>query len=312
MSTWCGTRLGGPREECDGRRNNDDQSLQVHWEWHAAGSPDAGPGASPTAQRGGGASPYRRVRAVVGRTRGRGDLERQPAAGWCRYRRGLGPWVQEAQRLAAPSTRPLRPTRAAPAAPNFQSNAPPAVLGTATTSGDCPTGGGYLPGRRTVPTAERLSFRRMESPSLGSPLPADWEAGHRSQSLCLRRQPGWTGLCEMITATLEGAANKQAGVDKVKQGLLQYLQDIKYDDQTETKRGALVVDRHGKGEEGPAFDVVFGVGVQMDGGLPRANRRGSRSSSIPGSRTTTKKRSARSANRFASGTISRRRNSPVG
>ena len=40
-----------------------------------------------------------------------------------------------------------------------------------------------------------------------------------------------------MIATLDGAADKQAGIDKVKQGLLRYLQDIKYDDQTETKRG---------------------------------------------------------------------------
>ena len=67
-----------------------------------------------------------------------------------------------------------------------------------------------------------------------------------------------------MIATLEGAADKQAGIDKVKQGLLRYLQDIKYDDQTETKRGALVVTGTAKGKKA-GVDVVFAVGV-MDAG----------------------------------------------
>ena len=67
-----------------------------------------------------------------------------------------------------------------------------------------------------------------------------------------------------MIATLEGAADKQAGINKVKQGLLRYLQDIKYDDQTETKRGALVVTGTAKGKKS-GVDVVFAVGV-MDAG----------------------------------------------
>jgi len=110
-----------------------------------------------------------------------------------------------------------------------------------------------------------------------------------------------------MIAILDGAADKQAGIAKVKQGLLRYLQDIKYDDQTETKRGATVVTGTAKGKKA-GVDVVFAVGV-MDAGAGKSS--GPHSLSIPRSRITTKKRSARSAKRFASGTISRRRNSPV-
>jgi hypothetical protein len=46
--------------------------------------------------------------------------------------------------------------------------------------------------------------------------------------------------------------------------LPQYLQDIKYDDQTETTRGATVVTGTAKGKE-TGVDVVFAVGV-MDAG----------------------------------------------
>ena len=67
-----------------------------------------------------------------------------------------------------------------------------------------------------------------------------------------------------MISILDGAADKQAGIAKVKQGLLRYLQDIKYDDQTETKRGALVVTGTAKGKKA-GVDVVFAVGV-MDAG----------------------------------------------
>lgn len=67
-----------------------------------------------------------------------------------------------------------------------------------------------------------------------------------------------------MIAALDGTADKKEGVNKVNQGLLNYLQDIKYDDLTETKRGALVVTGTGKGKEA-GVDVVFAAGV-LDAG----------------------------------------------
>jgi hypothetical protein len=72
-----------------------------------------------------------------------------------------------------------------------------------------------------------------------------------------------------MIATLEGAADKQAGINKVKQGLLRHLQDIKYDDQTETKRGATVVTGTAKGKKA-GVDVGFAVGV-MDAGAGKSS-----------------------------------------
>jgi hypothetical protein len=63
-----------------------------------------------------------------------------------------------------------------------------------------------------------------------------------------------------MIATLEGAADKYAGIAKVKHGLEQYLQDIKYDDPTETKRGALVITGTGKAKKS-GVAVVFAAGV---------------------------------------------------
>jgi hypothetical protein len=72
-----------------------------------------------------------------------------------------------------------------------------------------------------------------------------------------------------MVAALEGAANKQAGIAKVKQGLENYLQDIKYDETTETKRGALVITGTGKGRKS-GVDVVFAAGVLDSGTGPLA------------------------------------------
>jgi hypothetical protein len=67
-----------------------------------------------------------------------------------------------------------------------------------------------------------------------------------------------------MIALLEGAKDKPAGIQAVKQALPQYLQDIKFDDQTETQRGATVVTGTAKGKK-TGVDVVFAVGV-MDAG----------------------------------------------
>ena len=68
------------------------------------------------------------------------------------------------------------------------------------------------------------------------------------------------GQVYSMIATLEGAADKQAGLAHVKQGLGQYLQDITYDEPTETQRGALVITGTGKGKKA-GVPVVFAAAV---------------------------------------------------
>jgi hypothetical protein len=67
-----------------------------------------------------------------------------------------------------------------------------------------------------------------------------------------------------MIAILEGAKDKPEGVNRVKQLLPQYVRDINYDDQTETKRGAAVLTGKAKGNK-TGVDVVFAVGVMDDG-----------------------------------------------
>ena len=72
------------------------------------------------------------------------------------------------------------------------------------------------------------------------------------------------GQAYAMIALLDGAKDKPEGINRVKQILPQYLQDIKYDDQTETKRGASVVTGTAKGKK-TGVDVVFAVGVMEVG-----------------------------------------------
>ena len=96
---------------------------------------------------------------------------------------------------------------------------------------------------------------------IGVTFPSDWKqvTGDRYISAVSA-----DGQAYAMIAPLEGTADKQGGINRVKQGLLQYLQDIKYDDLSETKRGALVVTGTAKGKKA-GVDVVFAAGV-LDAG----------------------------------------------
>jgi hypothetical protein len=66
-----------------------------------------------------------------------------------------------------------------------------------------------------------------------------------------------------MIATMEGS-DKQAGIARVKHGLETHLQDIRFDDQTQTKRGAVVITGTGRAKKS-GVDVVFAAGV-LDAG----------------------------------------------
>ncbi|WP_406696171.1 hypothetical protein V5E97_34800 [Singulisphaera sp. Ch08] len=162
---------------------------------------------------------------------------------------------QEAQARAQ-----YQATAAYQSAPRSDFNqAPPAVLGTAPPAATAPPTTTAAPAA-TTPRGEAV-VQKNGKPVVAVTLPSDWK-----QALGANYISGVSadGQAYAMIATLDGVADKPAGIDKVKQGLLRYLQDIKYDDQTETKRGALVVTGTGKGKKS-GVDVVFAVGV-MDAG----------------------------------------------
>ena len=180
--------------------------------------------------------------------------------------------------------------------------APPQVLATA------PPAAATAPPAATAPAAGATAsggealIRKDGKPVIGITYPSDWKqiTGDRYVSAVSA-----DGQAYSMIATLEGAADNQAGIAKVKQGLEQYLQDIKYDNLTKTKRGALVLTGTGRGRgRSPAspWCSLLGSSIQAQGNSP-----GRHLSSMPASKSTTRKRSARSARRFASLTSSQRR-----
>jgi hypothetical protein len=73
------------------------------------------------------------------------------------------------------------------------------------------------------------------------------------------------GQAYSMIVALQGLADKDAGIAKVKEGLGHYLDDIKFDDLKETKRGAAVVTGTAKGKRS-GVPVVFAAGVLDAGG----------------------------------------------
>jgi hypothetical protein len=116
--------------------------------------------------------------------------------------------------------------------------------------------GATAPGTATPPSGEAV-IRKDGKPILGITFPADWKqkTGDRYISAV-----SGDGQAYAMLATLEGVADKQGGITKVKEGLTNYLQDIKYDELHETKGGTLVVTGTGKAKKA-GVDVVFAAGV---------------------------------------------------
>ena len=126
---------------------------------------------------------------------------------------------------------------------NFN-EAPPEVLGTTPA------------GTATKPSGEAV-IRKDGKPIVGITFPADWK--QKTGDNYISAVSG-DGQAYSMLVTLKEVADKQAGIKKVKAGLENYLQDIKFDEPTETKGGALVITGTGKAKKA-GVDVVFAAGV---------------------------------------------------
>jgi hypothetical protein len=126
---------------------------------------------------------------------------------------------------------------------NF-SEAPPEILGT-TAAGDA-----------KKPSGEAV-IRKDGQPIVGITFPSDWNqiTGDKYISAV-----SGDGHAYSMLVTAEGVADKQASIKKVKEGLEKFLNDVKYDEPSETKGGAAVITGTGKAKKA-GVDVVFAVGV---------------------------------------------------
>jgi outer membrane lipoprotein SlyB len=146
---------------------------------------------------------------------------------------------------------------------NFN-EAPPEVIVTsasapsATSSGEAAT----RKNATSEPAASGAKGKETALPTKGKPIvwityPAEWKQKTTERSISAVSADGhaWSGL-----GILEGAKNKQAGIKQVQQSLEKYLQNVNYDDPTETKGDSLVVTGTGKAKKA-GVDVVFAAGV---------------------------------------------------
>jgi hypothetical protein len=94
-------------------------------------------------------------------------------------------------------------------------------------------------------------------PIVGVTLPADWKQkvgdGYVSAVSA-------DGQAYAVLASLGSISDKQAGIEKAKQGLERYLTDLKYDELAKRKDGSLVLTGTGKAKKA-GVEVVFAAGV---------------------------------------------------
>lgn len=94
-------------------------------------------------------------------------------------------------------------------------------------------------------------------PIVGITFPADWRQRTGDKYISAVSADG---TAYSMLASLEGVIDKDAAIKKVKAGLENYLKDVKYDDPSETKGGAVVVTGTGKAKKA-GVDVVFATAV---------------------------------------------------
>ena len=109
--------------------------------------------------------------------------------------------------------------------------------------------------------SEEAVIKKDGKPIVGITFPADWK--QKTGDKYISAVSGDGQAYSMLVA-LEGVADKQAAIAKVKKGLENYLKDIKYDEPSETKGGAIVVTGTGKGKKA-GTDVVFATGLFESG-----------------------------------------------
>ena len=105
--------------------------------------------------------------------------------------------------------------------------------------------------------AHDIVLRKEGKAQLGVSYPSDWKqvVGENHVTAVSADGQAWS-----VISTLEGIADKKAGAAKIKEGLEDYLKDIKYDELAETKSGSLIVSGVGKGKT-TGVDVVFTTAV---------------------------------------------------
>jgi hypothetical protein len=109
--------------------------------------------------------------------------------------------------------------------------------------------------------AHDVVLRNQGKAILGISYPADWKQVVDKNHVIATSEDGqaWS-----VISTLDGIEDHQSGVNKIKEGLEEYLKEIQYDETAKTESGSTVVSGTGKGKES-GVDVVFTSAVFTSG-----------------------------------------------
>jgi hypothetical protein len=118
-----------------------------------------------------------------------------------------------------------------------------------------------VPATGSVTQGGEAVIKKDGKPVVGITYPSDWRQRVGDDYVSAVSADG---QAYSVLATLGDIKDKQAGIERVKQGLDKFLQDIKYDDLTKTEAGSLVITGTGKAKKS-GVDVVFAAGV-LDAG----------------------------------------------
>ena len=113
----------------------------------------------------------------------------------------------------------------------------------------------------TSANAHDIVLREQGKALLGVSYPADWKQVVDKNYVVATSEDGtaWS-----VISTLSDIKDKASGIPKIKEGLEEYLTEIKYDELTETESGALVLSGTGKGKKS-GVEVVFTSAVFQSG-----------------------------------------------
>ncbi len=115
-------------------------------------------------------------------------------------------------------------------------------------------------GPAAAPSGEAI-IRKDGKAVLAVTFPDDWKQKTGANYVAAVSKDGQAWA---VIGAVDGVKDKQAGMEKVKQGLEKSLTAIKFDDPIKTAKGTLVITGTGKGKKS-GVDVVFAAGV-LDAG----------------------------------------------
>ena len=109
--------------------------------------------------------------------------------------------------------------------------------------------------------AHDIVLRDQGRAVLGVSYPSDWKQTVGKSHVVATSEDGtaWS-----VISTLDDIKDKKSGTEKIKEGLADYLKEIKYDEVTETESGSLVLSGTGKGKKS-SVDLVFTSAVFESG-----------------------------------------------